>query len=237
MGWFSKRGRDRAQEPRNVTRTEEPQTQSPIFLTKVDEVIAAAEGLSSSADTEIQGDYDYASTRWGCEEILVLDKAAIRELLRRVAKDDLAAGFGTFRVTNSDGVDEDESSYVQLNSVGKTFRPYRIVKREDGQLALYGHAALYQAKRAIDRAKGTLSAPSTKDLINELIAIGRVEGALLAPRGSDPRGRIQSIGSALNDVGGMELMLQAHAAVRQSLGPVRARELEAAWDGVGTWLG
>ena len=237
MGWFSKKGRDRAQEPRNATRTDEPQTQSPISLTKVDEVIAAAERLSSSTDSEIQRHFDYVSTRWGCEAILILDKAAIRELLRRVAEDDLAAGFGTLSVASSDEDNDDKPPYVQLNSTdGRTFRPYRIVKREDGQLALYGHAALYQAKRAIDRAKGTSSTPSTEDLINELIAIGRVEGGLLPPRGSELRGRIQSVGSALNDIGGMELMMQAHA-VRQSLGPVRARELEAAWDGVGTWLG
>jgi hypothetical protein len=239
MGWFSKRGRDRAQEPRNATRTEEPQTQSPVSLTKVDEVIAAAERLCSSADSEIQGNFDYVSTRWGCEAILILDTAGIRELLRTVAEDDLAAGFGTLSVASSDeDNNEVEPPYVQLNSMdSRTFRPYRIVKREDGQLALYGHAALYQAKRAMDRAKGTSSTPSAEDLINELIAIGRVEGALLAPRGSELRGRIQSVGSALNDIGGMELMLQAHAAVRQSLGPVRARELEAAWDGIGTWHG
>ena len=239
MGWFSKRGRDRAQEPRNATRTEEPQTQAPVFLTKVDEVIAAAERLSSSTDSEIQGNFDYVSTRWGCEAILILDKAGIRELLRTVAEDDLAAGFGTLSVASSDeDNNEVEPPYVQLNSMdGRTFRPYRIVKREDGQLALYGHAALYQAKRAMDRAKGTSSTPSAEDLINELIAIGRVEGALLAPRRSELRGRIQSVGSTLNDIGGIELMLQAHATVRQSLGPVRARELEAAWDDVGTWLG
>jgi hypothetical protein len=238
MGWFSKRGRDRAQEPGNATRTDEPQTQPPVFLTKVDEVIAAAERLSSSTDSEIQRHFDYVSTRWGCEAILILDKAAIRELLRTVAEDDLAAGFGTLSVASSDEDNEVKPPYVQLNSMdSRTFRPYRIVKREDGQLALYGHAALYQAKRAMDRAEGTSSTPSADDLINELIAIGRVEGALLAPRGSELRGRIQSVGSALNDIGGMELMLQAHATVRQSLGPVRARELEAAWADVGTWLG
>jgi hypothetical protein len=238
MGWFSKRGRDRAPEPGNATRTDEPQTQPPVFLTKVDEVIAAAERLSSSTDREIQGNFGYVSTRWGCEAILILDKAAICELLRTVAEDDLAAGFGTLSVASSDEDNEVKPPYVQLNSMdSRTFRPYRIVKREDGQLALYGHAALYQAKRAMDRAEGTSSTPSADDLINELIAIGRVEGALLAPRGSELRGRIQSVGTALNDIGGMELMLQAHATVRQSLGPVRARELEAAWDDVGSWLG
>jgi hypothetical protein len=106
-----------------------------------------------------------------------------------VAEDDLAAGFGTLSVTSTDGDNEDEPLYVQLNSSnGRTFRPYRIVKREDGQLALYSHAALYQAERVIDRAKGTSATPSTEGLINELIAIGRVQGGLLPPRGSELRG-------------------------------------------------
>jgi hypothetical protein len=77
MGWFSKRGHDRAQEPRSATRADEPQTQSPISLTKVDEVIAAAETISSSTGSEIQRRFDYVSTRWGCEAILILDKATL----------------------------------------------------------------------------------------------------------------------------------------------------------------
>lgn len=79
--------------------------------------------------------------------------------------------------------------------------------------------------------------PPTAELINELIAIGRAEGALLAPRDSELRTRIQAVGARPYHAGGQELMLQAHAAVVQSLGPVRARELEAAWDGVGSWHG
>lgn len=91
-----------------------------------------------------------------------------------------------------------------------------------------------------DRNKPQAQAPivrSTEDLINELIAIERTAGALLAPRGSELRERIKSVGSALNDIGGMELMLEVHDVIRERLGRVRARELEAAWDGVGIWLG
>ncbi|WIX81862.1 hypothetical protein QRX50_14425 [Amycolatopsis carbonis] len=75
------------------------------------------------------------------------------------------------------------------------------------------------------------------DLINQLLAIGTKEQALLAPRGSEVRGRVQSIGAALDEAGGKELMLRAHGVIRQKLGPVLARQLEAAWDGVGDWLG
>ncbi|WP_424638774.1 hypothetical protein [Embleya sp. AB8] len=79
--------------------------------------------------------------------------------------------------------------------------------------------------------------PKNTDPIDQLIAIGRSEGALLAPRESELRERIQAIGAALNETGGMESMRQAHAAVRKALGAARARELEVSWDGIGDWLG
>ena len=43
----------------------------------------------------------------------------------------------------------------------------------------------------------------------------------------------KEIGAQLHALGAM---LSAHAAVRGSLGPVAARELEAAWSRVGEWL-
>lgn len=238
MGWFSKRRGEHAEEPSDAAQTDHPPTPTPTptpssaSLDKVDEVIAAAEGLPPAADSEIKRHFDYVSTTWCCEEILLLDQSAMRELLRKVVLDDAARGFHRIQLSSST---EDESPYVQLNSIDRTFRPYRIVKRHDGLLALYGHTALYQAKRALDRARG--ASLSTADLTNELIAIARTEEGLLPPRGSELREHIRAIGSELNECGGHELMLQTHATVRQSVGGVHARELEAAWDGIGKWRG
>jgi hypothetical protein len=67
--------------------------------------------------------------------------------------------------------------------------------------------------------------------------VGLAEGALLAPKGLELQERLQSVRSALNDAGGKKFMLQAHETVRDRLGATRACELEAAWDGVGDWLG
>jgi hypothetical protein len=173
---------------------------------------------------------------WGSEEILVLDKAAISELLYKVLQDDYTAGYRSRDVVTREG-DKQQPPYVQLNSMGGTFRPYRIAKRQDGRLVLYGHTALYRAKRALDRAKNPSTTPSATDLITELIDAGHTEGTLLGPRGSEVRERIRWIGSALNDAGGRKLMLQAHGAVRDRLGAACARELEVAWNGVGDWLG
>lgn len=95
------------------------------------------------------------------------------------------------------------------------------------------------ARTAIDRADQP--DPATQqdpvDLVSRLLALGVEHHTLLAPDGSEPRARVRRIGEALDKAGGMDLMLQAHAVVRQNLGGVRARELEVAWDGVGDWRG
>lgn len=70
----------------------------------------------------------------------------------------------------------------------------------------------------MDRAKDPSVIPSAAELINKLIDVGHAEGSLLAPPGSELRGIIQSMGSALKYSGGKKLMLQAHGAVRDRLG-------------------
>ncbi|WP_407562442.1 hypothetical protein [Streptomyces sp. 184] len=75
----------------------------------------------------------------------------------------------------------------------------------------------------------------TLELVAELRAIGRGRGFLSVHGGKD--GRTREIGAELHEKGGKQKMLHAHAAVRAELGPVHARELEAAWDGVGDWWG
>ncbi|KAG0001670.1 hypothetical protein BGZ80_006138, partial [Entomortierella chlamydospora] len=195
-----------------------------VKIAEIDKAIAATDSLASGIDSDIQADFDYLSGPWGCEELLVLDKAALSELLYKVLQDDQTAGLRSRSMDTHKG-DKQHPPYVQLNSIGKTFRPYRITKRQDGRLVLYGHEALYRAKRALDRAKNPSVTPSTADLITELIDIG-----------SELQGRVRSIGSMLNDAGGMMLMQQVHKAIRDRLGVSRARELEYAWDGVGDWL-
>jgi hypothetical protein len=198
-----------------------------------------------SADSDIQQDLGYLSHRYHCEEILVLAKASARELLRKVVQDDFARGFDDVQVTSRD---EGKVPFVQLNLANSAYlrrtpagtqsvRPYRVVKREDGQFALYGHLALYEAKRAVGPAHDTSFPRTTEGLTKELLTIGTVEEGLLPPQGSELRGRIESIGVSLNARGGKELMLKVHAVVRENLDSARARELERAWDGVGDWEG
>jgi hypothetical protein len=74
--------------------------------------------------------------------------------------------------------------------------------------------------------------PKSKQLTNELISIGKTKGYL--PRGP---GRTREIGEELNRIGGMDLMRRVHEQVYSSLGNVKARELESAWAGIGSWQG
>lgn len=74
----------------------------------------------------------------------------------------------------------------------------------------------------------------TYELLEELQAIGRAQG-YLSLQGKDPRTR--EIGAELHGMNGKQKMLDAHAVVLTQLGQLRARELEAAWDGIGSWRG
>lgn len=122
-----------------------------VKIVEIDQAIAATDGLASGIDSVIQADFDSVSGPWGSEEILVLDKAAISELLYKVLQDGQSAGFRSYNVVTREG-GKQQPPYIQLNCFSNsTFRPYRIAKRQDGRLVLYGHAALYPAKRALDR--------------------------------------------------------------------------------------
>jgi hypothetical protein len=76
--------------------------------------------------------------------------------------------------------------------------------------------------------------------LEELIRIGRSSGYVGSPGGPFDEHhnniRAREIGDAYNKIGGMDLMLEVHARVVRSLGPVKGRELEACWGGVGAWM-
>jgi tetratricopeptide (TPR) repeat protein len=77
-----------------------------------------------------------------------------------------------------------------------------------------------------------------QSLTEELIRIGHK-----SPRDSDSsshflssvKPRARQIGARLHEIGGLKLMLNVHARIGSSLGRTSARELEAAWGGVGEW--
>jgi len=83
-------------------------------------------------------------------------------------------------------------------------------------------------------------------LVAELIAIGRkaenpnysnsgflIDGASVEEC-RHPRAR--EIGNRLHEIGGWDMMSWANQAVRDTLGPIAAQELSAAWIDVGDWL-
>lgn len=88
--------------------------------------------------------------------------------------------------------------------------------------------------RAGRRADAVDEDTRTDQLLDELAEIGRTRGFLHAA-GKDTRTR--EIGAELNRMNGKQKMLDAHAVVAAELGRLHARELEAAWDGVGDWRG
>ncbi|SEP54364.1 hypothetical protein SAMN04489732_14423 [Amycolatopsis saalfeldensis] len=90
---------------------------------------------------------------------------------------------------------------------------------------------------AAPSGNGTISgrgkANRTDQLLAELAAIGANPG-FLSPSGNQ---RTREIGAKLNRRGGRRTMLSAHRAITSQLGREAARELEFAWDGIGSWAG
>jgi ankyrin repeat protein len=95
---------------------------------------------------------------------------------------------------------------------------------------------------AQELSNADISAPSRDgftELTQELVRIGRPidPGTGASTYLNRARRRARAIGETLCEQGGLELMLAAHERVRLELGGVAARELEAAWDGIGEWMG
>ena len=85
--------------------------------------------------------------------------------------------------------------------------------------------------------------PEIDRMTRELIEIGRRGGFLaMGPGGSgggQSKARARVIGERLDEIGGIELMRSVGQRVARELGPGSGagRELEAAWDGIGSWHG
>jgi hypothetical protein len=75
------------------------------------------------------------------------------------------------------------------------------------------------------------------DCVKELIMIYSQNpgGFLMDSPSAEP---VKEIGRKLNEAGGKDLMLRAHAIFSANApGPGLARNLEMVWDGVGSWRG
>lgn len=187
-----------------------------------DELLPLAEALPASPMESIQQNFQHVETKWGAKALLAVNSLeALKALLEEVAAADRADGF---RRIIADGDERDALFYVQLNTTNeREFRPYRIVRSSEGEFLLYGHPKLYEVT-------GEGENDALKAMIEELIVIGREEGTYL-----DISPRVTVLGTALHESGGVGMMREAIRAVRAELGPVRARQLEVAWNGIGEW--
>lgn len=94
---------------------------------------------------------------------------------------------------------------------------------------------IYQQKARLSAQVGGLV-----DLVGYLVQIGRkfpADDWSASHFLGQARHRARQIGEELNETGGIKLMLAAHEVVGSQLGSGAARELEAAWDGIGEWAG
>jgi hypothetical protein len=119
----------------------------PLQSEIIDRVLRAAEKLPVARDGDVQCDFDSVGPKWGAREILALPGGELRRRLEAVCSADTASGFTVTDVSMPPmDLQADPVPYVQLNTFSatlRTFRPYRIMKRNDGRFAVYGHPALY----------------------------------------------------------------------------------------------
>lgn len=82
-------------------------------------------------------------------------------------------------------------------------------------------------------ASGGVASMRRDDLLDELRRVWSANGAFLVEGGPDAVAR--AVGRRLDELGGKELMLEAHTCIRQTVSPVAAHHLEICWDGIGNW--
>ncbi|WP_062992065.1 hypothetical protein [Nocardia anaemiae] len=110
------------------------------------DIRTAAQRLPTASADDIQRDFLTVKDAWGAKEVVVVVGAdALQRRIAKIVADNESDGFTESRVKV---VTDECPARVQLDSlnVSRTtgWRPYRIVKREDGEFAMYGHSSMYR---------------------------------------------------------------------------------------------
>ena len=113
--------------------------------------MAAAESLTAARDDEIQNNFDSVQSKWNAKEILSLSAEGLRRQVAEILTNDADEGFTEVIASN----DRDSTPpRVQFNTISTrtgTGRFYRIMRRQDGTYALYGHHAMYRDRHSVER--------------------------------------------------------------------------------------
>lgn len=202
----------------------------------VNSIIDAARNLPGVSDAEIEENFLAIRDTWDAREVLTLVANDLRAVIIETLCGDMREGFSVRQVHPL----VEPESYLQFNTISDsalvagrgTFRGYRIVKREDGRFALYGHAAMYRYRDIYQGSKHYVG--SLDPLVRELLVIGL--NGYLDGAGGQASPPAREIGAQLDSAGGITSMQAAHSIVSEKLGRREARCLEVAWDGVGDWI-
>ncbi|NUS43989.1 MAG: DUF4328 domain-containing protein [Mycobacteriaceae bacterium] len=197
-----------------------------------DTAVIVADSLPIAESGDIERSFGRVRDSWHAPEILDLDADRLRARIAVILAAHAAEGYTEVSVKTST---DNKPTLVHLDSFHPTrpdgWRPVRIANRGNGRFALYGHSSIYQVSEI---------PPDNADLVAELVTIGTTRGYLKPYEpgaGSIIDGRTKEIGRQLHSRGGIDMMRSVHAAVAERVRhhPGLARELEHAWDGIGSW--
>jgi uncharacterized protein DUF6585 len=235
-----------------------PPDQSSYGLTvpTVPEAVAALARAAKSAPlltpAQIEDEYTRLRKAWlGAHLSAAPLERIIGVVQRNLERDATRPEFMTFLVRLVD-----DQNCAQVTSLGKGLGTYRIWRSEQGYCALgSAHDMIADGIPPVttpppvplddvvtvlpyehdpSHIANAESRTLMRSAVAELVNVGRAQGFLSDDGGA--RNQITEIGRRLDEVGGMTLMRLVHGEVARQL-PSHSRELDAAWDGIGTWLG
>lgn len=200
---------------------------TPTRDASIQQAIAALAAAVRDRDSEVRANAARALGYRGCDEAVpaLLEALRDRNADVRIAAAESLGKLGAY-------------------SGREALEPLSLAREDKDQYVRKAAASALSSLRSKVAALEALKAPEEpteyRKLVNELVAIAGATGFLsLTPGGAfdaDSRHvRTRAIGERLNKLGGKAIMQRAGQDVASRCGPVKARELEAAWVGIGAW--
>ncbi|MEV0839903.1 hypothetical protein AB0I55_10130 [Actinocatenispora sera] len=121
-------------------------------------VMAEVGNLAAASSADIRDNFDRVRDTWGAREVLDLTAEELRLQVTDILTTDRRAGFTETMVDADEGPAQPNVQFNTISIESGTGRFYRIMRREDGRYALFGHEAMYRNRQSGGRARQTSGA-------------------------------------------------------------------------------
>ncbi|WP_030450036.1 hypothetical protein [Actinocatenispora sera] len=120
--------------------------------------MAEVGNLAAASSADIRDNFDRVRDTWGAREVLDLTAEELRRQVTDILTTDRRAGFTETMVDADEGPAQPNVQFNTISIESGTGRFYRIMRREDGRYALFGHEAMYRNRQSGGRARQTSGA-------------------------------------------------------------------------------